>query len=94
MHFLSTVPTLLLAALTFSGTSLQTPVEGLEHRQLPPPPSLPPGVEVELGILRAIALSFGDAAGVAAGGVSSIPPFFSIPEPTVFIALEHGANER
>ncbi|MCJ1424150.1 hypothetical protein MMC29_002037, partial [Sticta canariensis] len=70
MHFLSTVPTLLLAALTFSGTSLQTPVEGLEHRQaptLPTPPALPTALDVELQILRTIALSTGDVAGVAAG---------------------------
>lgn len=34
MHFPSTISTLLLAALTFSGTSQQTPVDGLEPRDL------------------------------------------------------------
>lgn len=75
MNFLSTVPTLLLAALTFSGTSLQTPVEDLEHRQLPTLPTLPTALDVELQFLRTIAFSIGDAAGIATGIVSSHTPF-------------------
>lgn len=34
MHFPSIISTFLLAALTFSGTSHQTPVDGLEPRDL------------------------------------------------------------
>lgn len=75
MHFLSIVPTLLLAALTFGSTSQQTPVEGLEHRQLPSPPDVPKALTLEVQFLKLEELSLADAVSIAAGVVSTHPSF-------------------
>lgn len=88
MHLLSTVPTLLLAALTFGGTSQQTPVDGLEQRQVPPPPAVPAlpepptAIGLEVAMLKLTTVSVANVISVVAGLVSShpsFPPYLSRP---------------
>lgn len=93
MRFLSIIPTLFLTALTFGGTSQQTPVEGLAPRDLTEPSLfIVNGFNAVIFTIQFEITLF--------NLVSPCPPLHSFDidysherGPAILIALEYGAND-